>query len=79
MENAIHNGPRFFAARTARRSSHVPIQLLLVSFAIPAVIVAAVYVLYSFTHKVEDWQAVKKNQPVVEQALTVEIDKSAVE
>jgi sensor domain CHASE-containing protein len=51
----------------------------LVTLAIPATIIAAIYVLSSFTHKVEDWQAVKKNQPVVEKALTVEIDKSAVE
>jgi sensor domain CHASE-containing protein len=51
----------------------------LVTLAIPVAIIAAIYVLSSFTHKIEDWQAVKKNQPVVEKALTVEIDKSAVE
>jgi sensor domain CHASE-containing protein len=51
----------------------------LVTLAIPVAIIAAIYVLSSFTHKVEDWQAVKKSQPVVEKALTVEIDKSAVE
>ena len=56
-----------------------PIQLLLVSLAIPVAIVAAIYVLSSFTHKVEDWEAVKKSQPAEEKALTVEIDKSAVE
>ncbi len=56
-----------------------PLQLLLVSLAVPAVIITAIYVLSSFTHKVEHWEAVKKNQPVVEKALTVEIDKSAVE
>lgn len=51
----------------------------LVSAAVFAVVLALAYVLSSFTHKVEDWTALKKNQPVVEKKLTVEIDKSGVE
>jgi hypothetical protein len=51
----------------------------LVSLAIPAAIIAAIYVLSSFIHKVEDWQVVKKADPVVEKSLSVEIDKSGVE
>ena len=54
-------------------------QLSLISIAVFAVIVAAFYVLSSFTHKVEDWNTLKKNEPVVEKPLTVEIDKSGVE
>jgi hypothetical protein len=53
--------------------------LSLVSVAVFAIALAAAYVLSSFTHKVEDWQAVKRSQPVVEKPLTVEIDKSSVE
>ena len=56
-----------------------PLQLLLVSLAIPAAIIAAIYMLSSFIHKVEDWQVVKKADPVVEKSLSVEIDKSGVE
>jgi len=56
-----------------------PLQLLLVSLAVFAIVLAVAYVLSSFTHKVEDWQAVKKNAPVVEKSLSVEIDKSGVE
>ena len=51
----------------------------LVSLAVFAIVIAAAYVLSSFTHKVEDWQAVKKNEPVVVKPVTVEIDKSGVE
>jgi sensor domain CHASE-containing protein len=51
----------------------------LVSLAIPAAIIAAIYLLSSFTHRFEDWQAVKKTDPVVETSLSVEIDKSDVE
>ncbi|MFM8459716.1 MAG: hypothetical protein ACKOB0_12410 [Chthoniobacterales bacterium] len=51
----------------------------LVSLAVFAIVIAAAYVLSSFTHKVEDWQAVKKTDPVVQQTLSVEIDKSGVE
>jgi len=54
-------------------------QLSLISFAVLAILIAAFYVLSSFTHKVEDWNTLKKNQPVTEKALTVEIDKSGVE
>ena len=54
-------------------------QLSLISIAVFAVIVAAFYVLSSFTHKVEDWNTLKKNEPVVEKPLTVEIDKSNVQ
>ena len=53
--------------------------LSLVSVAVFAIALAAAYVLSSFTHKVEDWQAVKKTDPVVEKSLSVEIDKSGVE
>ena len=56
-----------------------PLQLLLVSLAIPAAIAAAIYVLSSFFHRVEYWQAVNKAEPIVERSLTVEIDKSGVE
>ena len=56
-----------------------PLQLLLVSLAIPAAIVATIYVLSSFTHKVEDWRAVKNTDPVVEKSLRVRVDKSGLE
>lgn len=56
-----------------------PLQLLLVSLTVPVIVIAAIYVLSSFTHKVEDWKAVKRSQPVIEKPLTVEIDKSSVE
>jgi hypothetical protein len=51
----------------------------LVSLAIPPAIVAAIYVLSSFTHKVEDWRAVKNTDPVVEKSLRVRVDKSGLE
>jgi hypothetical protein len=51
----------------------------LVSLAIPAAIIAAIYLLSSFTHKVERWRSVKTTDPVVEKSLSVEIDKSGVE
>jgi len=55
-------------------------QFSLVSAAVFAIVLAIAYVLSSFTHKVENWQAVKKTDPVVEQSsLSVEIDKSGVE
>ena len=69
----------FFRCPHCETKFPCPLQLLLVTLAIPVAIIAAIYVLSSFTHKVEDWQAVKKSQPVVEKALTVEIDNSAVE
>lgn len=51
----------------------------MVSLAIPVAIIAVIYLLSSLTHKVEDWQTLKKQQPKVEKSLTVEIDKSGVE
>ena len=53
--------------------------LSLVSVAVFATVLAVAYFLSSFTHKVEDWQAVKKNETVVVKPVTVEIDKSGVE
>ena len=69
----------FFRCPHCEAKFPCPLQLLLVSLAIPAALIAAIYVLSSFTHKVEDWQAVKKTDPVVERSLSVEIDKSGVE
>jgi sensor domain CHASE-containing protein len=54
------------------------VQLFLVSLALPLLLAAVIYVLSSLVHKVEDWQAVKNSEPVVEKALTIEIDKSSV-
>ncbi|MFM7375639.1 MAG: hypothetical protein ACKO39_10880 [Chthoniobacterales bacterium] len=51
----------------------------LVSLGVFAIVIAVAYVLSSFTHKVEDWQAVKENEPEVVKPVTVEIDKSGVE
>jgi hypothetical protein len=56
-----------------------PAQLFLVSLALPLLLAAVIYVLSSLVQKVENWQAVKSSQPVVEKTLTVEIDKSSVE
>jgi hypothetical protein len=53
--------------------------LSLVSVAVFAIALAAAYVLSSFTHKVEDWRAVKNTDPVVEKSLRVRVDKSGLE
>ena len=44
-----------------------------------AAVVLLIAIVSSFQHKVEDWRAVEKGQPVKEEGLTVEIDKSTVE
>jgi hypothetical protein len=49
------------------------------SFSVLAAVVLLIAIVSSFQHKVEDWQAVEKEQPVKEKGLTVEIDKSTVE
>lgn len=56
-----------------------PLQLLLVSIALPLAVIAGIYLLLSFRDKVEDWRAVEKSQPAEEKGLTVKIDKSNVE
>lgn len=56
-----------------------PLHLLLVSLALPALIVAVIYLVSAFGHKLQDWRATHKEEPREEPGLTVEIDKSAVE
>ena len=50
-------------------------QLFLVSVTLLLVLIAGIYLLFSFTHKIEDWRAVQKREPAEEKTLTVEIDK----
>ena len=69
----------FFRCPHCEATFPCPFQLFLVSLAIPAAIAAAIYLLSSFTQRVEHWQAVNKAEPVVDRSLTVEIDKSGVE
>jgi hypothetical protein len=56
-----------------------PLQLFLVSLALPLIVAVAIYVLSSFSHKVEDWRALENQQPPADKSLTVEIDRSSVE
>ncbi|MBJ7260195.1 MAG: hypothetical protein JHD33_11710 [Chthoniobacterales bacterium] len=56
-----------------------PLQLFAVSAAAVLIVIIGIYLLFSFAHKIKDWRAVEKSQPVKEKSLTVEIDKSGVE
>jgi hypothetical protein len=51
------------------------VQFFLVSVTLPLVVIAGLYLLFSFSHKIQDWRAVQKRQPAEEKTLTVEIDK----
>ena len=69
----------FFRCPHCEAKFPCPFQLLLVSFAIPAAIAAAIYLLSSFTQRVEHWQTVNTAGTIVDKTLTVDIDKSSVE
>lgn len=69
----------FFRCPHCEAKFPCPRRLALVSIAVFAIVLFVAYMLSSFTEKVEDWEAVQKKEPVVEQSVTVEIDKSGVQ
>jgi len=56
-----------------------PLQLLLVSVALPVLLVAGIYLLSAFGDKFKEWRTTHKEEPVAKPGVTVEIDKSSVE
>ena len=56
-----------------------PLQLLLVSVALPVLLVAGIYLLSAFGDKFKEWRTTHKEEPVAKPGLTVEIDRSSVE
>ena len=69
----------YFRCPHCERTFPCPKRLSLISVSVFAIVLIVVYVLSTFSDKFEDWQAVKKKEPVVEKSLTVEIDKSGVQ
>lgn len=69
----------FFRCPHCEAKFPCPLQLLLVSLALPVIVVASIYLLFEFGDLFRDWRAKHKDEPRAEPGVTVEIDKSAVE
>ena len=69
----------YFRCPHCERRFPCPLQLFLLSLALPVVAAGGIYLLFAFSDKFKDWRASHHEQPVAKPGLTVEIDRSSVE